>query len=316
MPMDLSGIEEAVAIAETRWPGYRFRIMGNEAHGPCPIYGCAEDDGFVIYADGGYWCRPGDHSGWLDDDRQLSKEELRLRKIEAEQRRAAREREEMRQRISVLEWMSRCNDHLEYHNFMDSEDRAYWRNEGFFDATIDDLKLGFCVSCPTDKEHRPSYTLPIYRHDGRTLWNIVHRILSIDGTPLQSDKYRPHAAGLGKQLARAHILNGTPQAILVEGAKKAEVIAQYGFPTLGLQGCRGRFKGEWVHWMKHLRKLWIAFDPDATTHAYRLGQGLAKAIPRCEVRVCVMPGKPDDLFVRYNADPADFRHMLDMGVRA
>ena len=63
--MDLAVITEAVSLAEQRWPGTEFRIKGDEAHGPCPICGQADDDGFIIFDDGGFYCRPGDHAGWI-----------------------------------------------------------------------------------------------------------------------------------------------------------------------------------------------------------------------------------------------------------
>jgi len=305
--MKLTGIEEAVAIAERRWPGFRFDIVGDEAHGPCPVCGKATEDGFVIFSDGGFFCRPGAHTGWLDDDTvQLTKEEIRLRKIEAEQRRQARKQRELEERLTALEWMAQCQDHLAYNKTMDDADRAYWHGEGILPENVDKFMLGVCYACPTDKDHRPSYTIPVWRRDGKTLWNIVHRLVGET-----SNKYRPHRAGLGKQLVRAHAIG--PEVVLVEGAKKALICSQYGFNAVGLQGCRGTFPGEWVKWMADTRRLWVAFDPDANGHALRLGHGLAKALPRCEVRVCAFPVKPDDLFAKHGGGTEDFGTLLALG---
>lgn len=307
--MDLGSIEEAVAIAERRWPGYVFRIVGDEAHGPCPICGKATEDGFVIFPDGGFFCRPGGHTGWLDDDEQLTPEEIRLRKIEAEQQRQARKQKELERRLTALERMARCDDHLTYHKLLDDDDRAYWIGEGVFPENVDRWYLGVCYNCPTDREHRASYTMPILRRDGETLWNIVHRLIGED-----ADKYRPHMAGLGKQLVRAWALADAEDAVIVEGAKKAMVCSQHGFNSVGLQGCSGSFPSEWAGWMAHLRRLWIAFDPDANGHALRLGAGLAKALD-AEVRVCAFPVKPDDLFAKHGGTAADFQALLGLGQR-
>jgi len=312
--MKLSGIEGAVAFAGRRWPGFAFAITGDEAHGPCPVCGCAEEDGFIIFSDGGYWCRPGGCKGWLDEeDVQLTAEEARLRKIETEQRRQAHKQREMERRLSALEVMARCEDHLAYNKTLDDADRAYWHGEGILPENVDAFLLGVCYNCPTDRERRPSYTIPVYRRDGETLWNIVHRLVGPDGDPVRTDKYRPHRAGLGKQLTRSRILDGAKEAVLVEGAKKALVCSQHGFPAMGLQGCSGSFPAEWVGWIGGLRRLWVAFDPDANEHGLRLGEGLAKVLPRCEVRVCAFPVKPDDLFARHGKSALDFEAVLDVG---
>ena len=317
--MNFSSIEEAVAVAEQRWSGFEFRITGSEAHGACPICGKATEDGFIIWDNGRFLCRPGGCEGWLDDDQKqtLTKEEIRLRKMEAAIHRHERKQREHERRLGALEIMARCHDHETYNSYLDDEDRAYWVEQGFFPENIDRLKLGICYSCPTDREgHRASYTLPIYRRDGKTLWNISHRLIGTSGSPLTSGRYRPHVAGLGKQLARSHILDSTDEIILVEGSKKAAIISQYGFPTLGLQGCSGKFPGEWVEWMQRLRWLWVAFDPDANDHGARLGQGLAKALPHTEVRVCAFSVKPDDLFARYGGTAVDFQDILSVARKA
>jgi len=192
--MELTGIEEAVRIAEQRWPGYEFRISGDEAHGPCPICGKADEDGFVIFSDGGTWCRAGDHTGWLDDDQKQTwtAEEMRLRRIEAEQARARRERSELRRRLTALEQLNQGHDHIDYHNLLDTDDRRWWNEQGINDDSINAYQLGVCYNCPTDVQHRPSYTIPVYDSHHARLLNIRHRLMGV----IDGDRYRPHMAGL------------------------------------------------------------------------------------------------------------------------
>ena len=301
-----TSIEEAVRIAAQRWPGYEFRITGDEAHGPCPICGGATQDGFIIYADGGTYCRPGEHTGWVDDDRpdELTPEEKRLRRLEAEQARQRRKQRELERRLTVLERMNACKDHLIYHRQMDARDRQYWSEQGIFPATIDAYELGVCYRCPTDREHRPSYTIPV--RNGGKLQNIQHRLIDFDGNPVQSDKYRPQMAGLGKTLFNAdNLYNGRPRIVIVEGSKKAIVTAQYGFNTVGIFGAAG-FKPHWAQRFTPFREVVVALDPDVPEKATQLARLFGD-----RGRVACLPCKPDDLF-SLGGTPSDFESFLRM----
>ena len=291
--MELSGIEEAIAIAQARWPGFEFRAKNpTEACGPCPICGKAETDGFIIWDNGRFYCRPGGCEGWLDDNQEhtWTKEEIRLRRIEAELLRQKHKQEEHEKRLTALERMARCTDHLAYHDNLDEQSFGWWMEQGMEPVTILDYKLGYCPRCPTDREHRASYTIPIYDYSGKVLQNIRHRLENaIDG-----DKYRPHLSGLGTQLANAQILRGADYGLIVEGAKKAICVSQYGFPAVGVMGKRGVFKSEWLKWFP-TGPIYIALDPDAQENADKLGAGLAKTGK--DVYVASFPCKPDDWFV-------------------
>ena len=105
----------------------------------------------------------------------LTSEELRLRRIEAELARQDRKQREIERRLSALERLNRSNDHLLYHSLLDAGDRQWWHSQGINDASIDAYQLGVCYNCPTDYQHRPSYTIPIYDSRGETLLNIRHR---------------------------------------------------------------------------------------------------------------------------------------------
>lgn len=282
--MDLTGIEEAVSLAEQRWPGVTFRIKGDEAHGPCPICGQADEDGFIIFDDGGFYCRPGDHAGWLDDDnpRQLTLAEQNAIEI----RRMKRRERERDRRLSALERMHHCTDHLTYHKLMDAEDRKYWHSQGIYDDAIDRYLLGTCYACPTDLLRRPSYTIPVI--NGGQLVNIRHRLIGADN----GDKYRPHMAGLGNTLFDAdHLYNGQPEVTIVEGEKKSIVVGQYGFNTVGIMG-KGAFPPAWATRFQPFQRVNVCLDPDAEDRAVAIARLFGE-----RGYLVRLPDKIDDYFL-------------------
>jgi hypothetical protein len=288
--MDIAGIAEAVALAERRWPGLTFRNKDrHEATSPCPF--CRDgDDRFHVFEDGGYWCRVCDAKGWIDDDKRKPTEaertEMRLRALE-------RHRMNQEKRLSALEQMHRCTDHLTYHKMLDTDDREYWHSQGIYDGAIDRYTLGICYACPTDREHRPSYTIPIV-NQGK-LCNIRHRIIDAkDG-----DKYRPHMAGLGNTLFNADNLYrpDLDTITIVEGEKKSICLSQYDIPTVGTFGARG-FEPHWAKRFERFRRVYVAFDPGAELEAEQLaalfdGRGYVVDLPCKPDDFFVMGGKPD-----------------------
>ncbi len=301
-----STIEEATRIAEQRWPGYDFRITGDEAHGACPICGLADKDGFIIYADGGTYCRPGQHSGWLDDDKAdtLTAEEKRLRRIEAELARQRRKDAELERFKTAMERMHACRDHIAYHEQMTQRDLDYWSGEGIFPATVKKHKLGACDRCRTDKLHRPSYTIPVV--NAKELCNILHRLRDFNGDPVQKDKYRPHLAGLGHTLFNAdNVYLDVPTAMIVEGQKKSMVVNQYGHHSVGTMGSAG-FQQSWTPRFERFGLVYVVYDPDAQEKAAEVtswfnGRG----------RQVILPAKADDFFV-LGGTPGDFETFLKL----
>lgn len=286
-------IQEAVEMAEARWPGYEFKITGEWGVGPCPICHEADEDGFVIFSDGGYFCRPGNCKGWLDEDQRhiWTPEELRLRKIEAEQKRQARQIADLERRMTAVERLNRSRVHERYHANLDADGYEWWCSQGVECWAIREYKLGQCDRCPTDREHRPSYTIPIWDQAQERLTNLRHRLTRAEN----GDKYRPEMAGLGTCLAFPHHLINADMGIVVEGSKKALVCGQHGLPTVGVFGKRGRFKSSWLDLFPQGAPIYIALDPDAQENAERLAHGIAKTGK--EVHVAEFPAKPDDLFV-------------------
>jgi len=300
--MDLSGIEQAVSLAERRWPGFDFRICGNEAHGPCPICGKATEDGFIIFEDGGTHCRPGGHSGWLDDDQQrhiLTPAERNAIEIRKLKRQAA----EHEKRLTALERMATCRDHIKYHAALDEDGRRYWYGEGIYDEAIDKYGLGYCYRCPSDKEHRPSWTIPVMTKG--VLVNIRHRLLTSG-----NDRYRPHMPGLGNTLFNSdNLYNGEPDVLILEGEKKSCCVSQYGFNTVGTMGMKG-FPPAWAAAFKTQRTVYVALDPDAQEEAHKI----AELFPG-RGRVVTLPEKADDFFVM-GGKPQEFREFMRLARKA
>jgi hypothetical protein len=295
--MENASIEHAIRLAQERWPTIEWRVKTNdEACSPCPW--CGGEDRFVLWISGYYMCRaaPGHcgREGWLDEDQQhtWTPDELRLRRIESEQVRLRRQVQAQETRIEALERMARCRDHERYHeNLVRNEEAFEWFiQQGFQAWAIFDYKLGLCPRCPTDREGRTSYTLPIWRKDG-PLWSIRHRLQGATN----GDKYRPHRKNLGRQLVNARLLSDwADRVICVEGAKKARVLQQYDLPVVGILGKTG-FEMRWLSWFHPAASIYLALDPDASDAADRLGHDMAKAGK--EVYVANLLEKPDDMLI-------------------
>ena len=305
-----TSIEEAVGLAEQRWPGYEFKIEGTEAHGACPICHEADKDGFVVFQDGGYFCRPGGCKGWLDDDQRhgWTPEELRLRKIEARLNREEHEQKRIEQRVSALERLNRSQIHERYYSNLDERGYEWWIAKGCDPWVIQDYKLGMCPRCPTDREHRRSYTIPLFDQQKTKLLNLRHRLASAEN----GDKYRPEMSGLGTCLAFPHHLIDADRGIIVEGEIKAMVCGAHGFPTVGVFGKRGRFKGSWLSLFPD-GPIYVGFDPDAADSADRLAHGLAKMGK--EVYVIDWPAKPDDMLVEHGCSEQEWLSYVNLARR-
>jgi len=288
-------MDDFVAEAEARWGITLKHKIKDEWVGPCPFCGYGTDR-FHVWADvGNYWCRQCGASGWVVDNEELSEHELRLRRLEAKQRELERRQKEMEERLSALERMHKCTDHVRYYHNLTPEAVEYWVNEGIELETIDKYMLGYCDRCPTDKDGRPSYTIPVMAYG--KLWNIRHRLIGADN----GDKYRPHMAGLPAMLFNADYLKKTDTnwILITEGEKKSIVAAQYGFPNVGLMGKSG-FKKEWVKKFDRFRTIYVVMDPDATDKAVEIGGLFGR-----RGRVVELPAKLDDMFAKYGATKDD-----------
>jgi hypothetical protein len=288
----MDSLENAVAMAERQWPGLRFkRKTANEAAGPCPF--CRDgEDRMLIFADRGFFCRVCNSKGWLDKldpSHRLTPQEM----LEMRVRRLELAHEEHERRLSALERMAACHDHLSYHQALDSDDRAYWRGQGIPDEAQDRWLLGVCYRCPTDQAGRPSYTIPVI--NGGKLVNIRHRLIGADN----GDKYRPHMAGLGNTLFNADLVRApATEIIITEGEKKAIVLTENGFPSVGIMG-KTAFPEAWAARFETFGRVYVVLDPDAKDRAMKTA-----ALFGGRGYVVDLPVKADDLFARYHRPPS------------
>lgn len=300
---------DPVAYIEQTYRIQLKRASGEQYCGPCIF--CGGTDRFLVWRDtGNFYCRPGpghcERKGWIDEltGESLTPEQRRLLALESKQRQMEREQQEQERRLSALEQMHRCTDHLRYHFDMTTDQMEYWLNEGMTVDTIAAYELGFCPRCPTDRDGRASYTIPVLGHDGQTLVNIRHRLLGAN----DGNKYRPHMANLGAQLFNARFTNTPANSIVVcEGEKKSICLDQYGFASVGVMGHRS-FKREWLEWLNPFPTVYVALDPDAKDSAERLA-----AMFNGRGRVVDLPVKADDFFTRFGGTKDDFKWFISQG---
>jgi len=293
--------------------GQPLRRSGKWFMWRCPFH--ADDDPSFGVADEHFYCfgceKHGDIVDWLRDFRGQSLEQiaqqthlddtaLRLRRLEYRQQDQARKIAEHEKRLSALERMRTCTDHIRYHKQMSDEGFQYWYEAGLLPETIARYQLGYCPRCPTDTQGRASYTIPVISNG--QLWNIRHRLVNADN----GDKYRPHLAGLPNVLFNADDLRSeAPDILIVEGEKKSMVAAQEGFLNVGVMGKTG-FDKAWVPKFADFQRVNVCYDPDALDRAAEVarlfgGRG----------RVVILPDKLDDLIVLSGATGRDVRAFVD-----
>jgi len=296
-------IGQRVLEARRRWPFLTFdKKNSNEASADgCPFCSMVDDDGFLIFAAGNYFCRKCGAKGFIDenDPKPPSTEEIREMRL----RRLERKVEEQEKRLALLEEMHNCEDHLRYHENLNDHTRQLWYESGIYDEAIDKFQLGYTSQCPTWRSS-PSLTIPVYSYENQ-LVNIRHRLLKPNG-----GKYRPHRKGLGSQLFHASLLRESHERLLVlEGEKKVICLDQAGFPAVGIMG-KSVWKRAWFEWFD-VGRIYIALDPDADESAERLAQIFADN-GFDDVYIADFPAKPDDLLVKYGAGERHIERILEL----
>lgn len=283
-------IESTIKLANKRWPGLSFKRKNNhEACSPCPFCLQAKENGFLIFEDGGYWCRKCNQKGLIIEtlEDRLSQVELELIRQKAEIERVKREQEEHGLRLQAIETMLNCTAHITYHETMPDEARDYWHSQGINDASIERWLLGYTQHIPL-WQSRSGYTIPIV-NNGK-LRNIRYR-----ATDDESPRYLPHMKHLPITLFNADRLvkpQDRSMIILGEGEKKVIVSEQYGFPTVGILGTNA-FDKRWVRWFMQFSRVYVCLDPDATGKASELASLFGAKGRVVELQ---QPGKIDDCF--------------------
>jgi len=305
---------DPVSYFETQMGVQLKRVSGYEYAGPCPW--CGGTDRFHVWRDkGNFWCRPGPghcgRDGFVDQltGEKMTPEERHRLAIESRLAAVERKQREHEQRLSALEQMHRKMYLADaYHQNVNDTDNgalAYWASEGIIPETVERFKLGYCSRCPTDHQHRPSYTIPVII--AGKLYNIRHRIKNADN----GDKYRPEMAGLPSVLFNAdELYNDYESLIILEGEKKSIVVSQSGFcNNVAIMGKSG-FNAAWRVKFERFKRVYVALDPDALDQAAEIARLFGD-----RGRVVILPEKIDDMIVRYGADWRDIEHLLAQGKR-
>ncbi len=280
-------------IAFRRW-GLSPRRRGREWHSPCPV--CGGEDRFVIFKNGGYWCRQCGLQGWLDDDAPRSKPDPLVLQRHAEE--LARRRREQAERDRAWARGYEAGYWQGWHDAMQATHRMWWHARGVTDRMIDYYGLGYCpkkliVTRAGVEIVTPAYTIPI--RDPRT-WEVVGMHYRLEAPPPGEGKYR-YEKGITARAFYAAPGDIAGTALVVEGAVKAMVCYDRdgSMQVVGLPGCtpsealRDEISG--------FDQIYIALDPDAGAAAVRLREALLEKRHGKFVRLLRLPGKPDDLWL-------------------
>lgn len=243
--------------------------------------------------------------------------EAKRKELLAQRQAMAKKRREetLAKQRTALDRVSGMMARVEAYHANLSKANGYWKHSGISEESVEFYKLGYCDSCPTDRNNRASYVIPVMI-DGK-LVSIRHRIVGND-----SDKYRPEFAGLPPMIFLPRnwfnddiddfgfSWGGLPkgEGVLVEGEKKSIVLDQLGIRTAGLPGVQ-TWNPDWLIHFKHIKKIYICLDFGAVDEAYKIAEDFAASGK--EVFIVDLPSKPDDFFITHGFSLDDFGTYLN-----
>lgn len=260
------------------------RRTSEKAVGPCPV--CKGDDRFVVWLfEGSGWCSRCGHTAYT-----IEREQAQVVSLEARRKRAARQVQLRAEMANITIWQDYHTAALETR-----ERQLLWEHEGMPLADLGRWGLGWCEACPTAPDF-PSLTIPVWK--GGQLADIRHKLLGADAE--EHGKYRSHLAGLMPSVFNVDAVFGAQQLVVVEGEKKAIVMARFGWEgTLGIPGMNviDELIDVLAEHMQPVQWVTVLFDPGADAKASQLGGQLAALGKTTYVGDC--PIKPDDLLLKY-----------------
>lgn len=300
--------------------GGRLIKRGYEWRGPCVIHSGDNDNGFVVFLDGGRqkWhcftrdCGSGDALDFIQKMHNCDfpeacrilggKDEPDPQAIkQAAEDRATRAADNLRETIAVaqkaLADLQDARSWETYHEYLEDHPdlRRQWDMRGIPEGMQNWWQLGYRASYKIHTKGgwwgTPTITIPIFEPAWNCI-NVRHRLLN-PYSP--NDKYRPERAGLGASpfIADPDVGYDCERVLVVEGEIKSMVtwltMDDPGIQVVGIPG-KGQF-GKVAELIKG-RTVYICFDPDATDQA-------EKAARLVDGRVIRLPEKIDDLIIKY-----------------
>lgn len=293
--MDNVSSDELLSMAWQRWGILPKQTTRGEWHSGCPFCGEGRDR-FVVFDDGGFWCRVCGVKGWLDDDKKTwHPDPAKLAAAKAREL----ELETMRQ-VDIAKRISQLQTDVEreaYQLGRDDERRwiaeQYFKSEGISQHAIDFYGLGYIPDHPVKVSDAitmrlPAYTIPI--RDPKT-WNVINQQYRLVDPPAGIGKYRQEYNLPAASFYADDRVTG--DAVVVEGAKKSIVVYEFGdakVQVIGLPGCSPAQR--LVDDLKCFDRVWVWLDPGAERQAARI----AKQMKRARVITCAW--KPDDAITK------------------
>lgn len=279
-----------INTAFKRW-GLSPKRTGQEWHSPCPV--CGGRDRFMIFSNGGYYCRQCEMTGWLDDDKRDWKPDPAIAQKWLEEQAARKAAQYARDR----EWQAgfKVGYIRGWHDAMGGRERGWWNAQGISNFQIDHYGLGYNPS----KKIRvgdgmidaPAFTIPVRDPDDwETIVNVQYRL---ENPPDGAGKYRQED-GISAAAFYAEPSGISARAVLVEGAKKAMVVYDRlggAVQVIGVPGCSPSARIIEQVAEKKFERVYIALDPGCAAQAERIAAGLQDA------RIMNLPEKPDDAFL-------------------
>lgn len=305
--MDKSQVctEYVISTASRRW-GVSPKRTGNEWHSACPQ--CGGRDRFIIFPNGGFFCRVCGCKGWLDDDSKNFKPDptLLAKWQEDTAARDAERQKEIAERLTQLQTQAERNAYL---LGRDDERRHiakhYFNGEGISDWAIKHYQLGYVpdltVKVGDLVYYLPAYTIPIKDPKTQDVINMQYRLAD---PPAGIGKYR-QATGLPAASFYADDRT-TGDVIVCEGAKKAIVIYEFTEANIQLVGLPGCMPGQkLIDQLKEFDRVWVWLDPGAERAAQRIADQLDHA------RIIRTSQKPDDAIRLGNLTVDELRRLCD-----
>jgi hypothetical protein len=261
----------------------RFRLFLN-AHGKNKVMGWCRRCSYVWFPDSSRSLDPLEFDGWRKE--QIEREEARRRSAEKAIAQLKSEKIWHKYNEMLNEW---AVDILKSWGIR--KDWAnYWRLGMFPDFKVFSRENGEYFS--------PAITIPVWQQDTPVPANIKLRVLNPRSA---HDRYRSlYKIGVGKPFVAFNKLH-SDTCVLVEGEKKAMVVAQYSdqkYQVVGLPSVTPT--ADLLANFDKYGTLYLCLDPDAKQEDSKGNSPLKRMVELLnrEVRVIDLPDKVDDMIIR------------------